>query len=191
MFTMKVLEKRVILNPDGTQYTLSGHFLSEDLGKREWQDFDDVLKSKTSCWSDEYDEETEKKTHFGNWAYVTCNAAIEIDNYILGKRTDFYSTNLLTELLRRNMIPGKDIDGVMLDLSPNISNLIYAISKDSDKKLVEYDDFTLEMRLLYSELTHLESLPKERLENLRKFCVELSGQYLADKSNDYCSRLVA
>ena len=125
-----------------------------------------------------------------HWYFIFANAALELENYLHGKQTEFSSFNMVKELVRRNIIPGKALDNTYLGVT--ILAFWETLKKDSDKELRYSADYALEMRLLHKEMS--SDLNEERAILLRDFCVDLSSTFLRNeykKSESYELGLVA
>lgn len=99
-------------------------------------------------------------------------AAIEVDNYLRGKKGNFAAINDV-----RNWF-ADEVYGY--DTSGKINNAfllaIYNVIR-STKHLETVDHVVLEMRLIDMELFRLKELPPERLQNLRDFFISASRQF--------------
>jgi len=117
--------------------------------------------------------------NYHNLAELSNHAAIEIDNYLKKKKTGLSSVKEFTKIIQDNLISDSDTFLTMPDF-PYLA-LAKAMRKDSNKEIRYVSELALEMRLFYSELSDLEGLSKDRLENLRNFCVEASKSFLAER----------
>jgi hypothetical protein len=124
--------------------------------------------------------------------YRLCaDAAVDIDNQILGRNKDYTAilelSTKLEGIAKEKAVPNGDLMTIFrvfysypdvqasLYKNSDISNLVYRIS------------------LVSQELKHVQELPEERLEALRGFCVNLSRKIMAsDYDRRYkLARLVA
>jgi hypothetical protein len=118
-------------------------------------------------------------------------AAIDIDNQILGRNKDYTAilelSTKLEVIAKEKAVPNGDLMTIFrvfykysdvkasIDKNSDVSNLVYRIS------------------LVSQELRNIKELPEERLEALRGFCVNLSRKIMAaDYDRRYkLARLVA
>ena len=105
---------------------------------------------------------------------VSIHAALEIDNYLIGRNNNFDSVKSLTKLFEENSIKspytvrdGSGSLGFYLMLKE-------VFEKDSDKEINHVSELALEMKLLQSEFNFIPNLSKEKLEYLRSVCLDLS-----------------
>lgn len=109
--------------------------------------------------------------HRFDFGLITARAAIEIDSYNINKETDFSNIRLLTEIIGEN-----------LNESPSYIPLPYTLrctlfpdlSTNNNPPVSEY---FLKLKLFHMELSDVENLSIERLENLSKFICKLSNYY--------------
>jgi len=124
------------------------------------------------------------------WYWISAKAALELENYLHGNPTEFSSFNMVKELIRRNIIPGKVLDDTYLGVP--VLTFLETLKKHSDKELRYSADYALEMRLLHKEMS--SDLNEERAMLLRDFCIDLSSIFLRNeykKSESYQHGLVA
>jgi len=108
---------------------------------------------------------------------IACRAALEIDNYLTGKQTDFSYVNTLQAIIEEKS--GHAIEKLIRN--PHFA-FWHAMEKTSEKKWVRdaferkyyfpVDWLGLEMKLFSYELENVPYRPKERLEQVRDFCLE-------------------
>lgn len=95
------------------------------------------------------------------------NAAVEIDNYILGNRNGLPSIEKIIEITQKNSVHSDSFPHfAFLHSLENYESLMYMTQSilAVREKLFEY------------ELQDVKSLPKERLENLRDFLSKFSRE---------------
>jgi len=107
---------------------------------------------------------------------LAAEAALEIDLYLKNKETEFSNVEKLTELVEKCMVPNED---GRFDVS---LPFLYALRGISEEPILQgpVEEYGLKMRLLYSDLRDFKSIRKERLEDLRDFCVELSREFTSN-----------
>ena len=106
-------------------------------------------------------------------AILAIKAAVEIKNYISGKDDYFSNVEEFSAVIKKyqkSCHPGTSDEFPYLPLKE-------AMEIDSDGKIYDNHELSLEMNLLYLELKNVGRLPEERLQNLRNFLVQASVQY--------------
>tara|TARA_Y100000310_G_scaffold300255_1_gene335791 strand:- start:1996 stop:2364 length:369 start_codon:yes stop_codon:yes gene_type:complete len=106
-------------------------------------------------------------------AGLASEAAVEIDNYLLGRSEDLSGVYEFSRINRENILEEEDfISDYALALWKSMGG------KSSGIRLKEH--LALQMRLFSMDLDGVERLPRERLEELRSYCVEASRQFMAE-----------
>lgn len=106
--------------------------------------------------------------------------ATEIDNNILGRNNDFSHVQELAGILRKYKLNDKDDLWTTFTSPFSYFALSTAINKGTDKRLINFPELALEMRLLTLDLESIPSNPK-RLEELREFLLDLSQEFLSEQ----------
>jgi len=150
---------------------------------------------------DEELRELELELETGGMAECACHAALDVNNYILGRKTDLFYVKRIKEFIRDNLLGrnyvkkikkflkelGRELERSPVEFEYNPMTVILfinAIERNSDKpKRSTIPDYALEFRLLYNELEDIESLPKHRLESLRRFFIDLSTEYSSQEKS--------
>src|SRR3989338_9735685 len=126
-----------------------------------------------------------------NYVYLNVlfnHAAVEIGHYIREGKGDFTYVNEFTDLIKEHIPKDDEFTSLTKTKFPYWA-LCVGIEYGSNKKLKEVAELSLQMRLLSSELSTIEELSKERLENLRDFICNFNNQILP-KTSMYRHRLV-
>ncbi len=120
-------------------------------------------------------------------AELTLEGATEINNYLIGKKTNFEHIKEFTEILEKYQLRNNDIH------SPEFPYmaLYWATKKDdSSKKIKKVTEIALEMGLLRLELKNLPTENK-KLEDLIKNLCNLSTAFISEGKNLFTKYLAA
>lgn len=123
------------------------------------------------------------------FAVLYLDAATDIDFALMEKETDFQAVHELQEILEQYHINDDNISasqGYPFDYV----TLYHAFSKTSEKTFRDIYDMDLEIQLLSQELRDIRMLSREKLEMLKRFCLEARREYCAYRETGI-HRLVA
>jgi len=116
-------------------------------------------------------------------AVVAAASAVEIDNYRLGKPSDFGYTQKLKGVFELYQLR---IGASLLDFLPKLPNNFsyHSLWKsfNEKKEMGHTSDVALEMRLLVAELKNITELNPERLKELSSFLCAYTQNLLAEDS---------
>ena len=126
-------------------------------------------------------------------AEIASRAALNLDDHILSRAKSYEDLNGLVRLLEP--CNPETLSEFMAtsheEIEPEVAFAFVDIyTSGKGKKLERTSELGLEMYLLATELKSLNQLPKERLEELRGFCVTLSKAFSV-RERPYRSLLVA
>ena len=109
-------------------------------------------------------------------AGLTSEAAIQVDNYLLGRSDDLSKVYELSDTVKEN-IPR---EGEFISLYS--LNLWKAMGGESSEVRWQ-PGLALQMRLLGMDLDDVERLPRDRLEEMRGFLVDCSRQFRSESGS--------
>ncbi len=127
------------------------------------------------------------ESSLGYLSLLALDGAIEIDNYLLGRNSDFSHVHEFAEILEKYQL--KDTDTALSEPYFPYLSLWRSMRKNSDKMVQFHSELALEMRLLRSELENIPANP-QKLKELRSLLCDLSREFSYEQNNaDY--KLVA
>ena len=132
-----------------------------------------------------------QKLEVSSWylSELSLHAALEIDNYLIGRNRDFSHTRELTQIL--GMYRLYDTDTALTVSSFPYLPLWRVVKQNSEKEIKQYSELALEMKLLQSEL-HDVPTNSPQLPTLRSFLVDLSREFSrAQDKYELSRRMVA
>jgi hypothetical protein len=121
-------------------------------------------------------------------ADLAIRGATETDNYLLGRNKDFGHVRELAEILKKHQLKDTD-DALSISEFPYIP-LWRAMSRDGPKKITDFAELALEMRLLRAELGSIPA-DSNRLEEMRAFLCVLAREFSSDEHSVYAPRRMA
>ena len=122
-----------------------------------------------------------------NLATVSCDAAGEIDNYVLGRGKELDATNELVSRIKK-------FTSYVICIDPTKTMIFWeALKKQSDREIKQVDDLVFKISLAAQELNSIKTLPKKKLESLRTLCLNVSEESIVyrDCSHRYPSNLIS
>lgn len=111
-------------------------------------------------------------------AELSLRAAVDIDNHLTKKASDFSNVQELAEILKKYQL--KDTDGPLAMFCFPYLPFWRAVKKGSEKELRWVSELALEMRLLRYEIDDIP-INYEMLEELRSLLCNLSKEFSVDQ----------
>ena len=128
---------------------------------------------------------------YHNLRFLASNVAIEISLKISGEKIDYNPINELLEIIKDyknnfelknaiyEAITGIDVRRVNCEIFRGRKTIDEAVKEQNPKLYrTKKEELAPQIALGVKELESIDSLPKERLENLKDFCCELSNAFL-------------